>query len=372
MKPKKLLIPGPVDLDDDVLGIMGRRPVPHYGADWVALYRETIKGLRAIFRTDGDVYPLVGSGSVAVEATIGSFLATGQRLAVVRNGFFGDRIAEIAAAYGIEVVPIEVPWGEAARPELVRRVLEGGPLPDALALVHSETSTGVQNPVREIAAVSAEFRVPVIVDAVSSLGGAELRMDEWGIVLCATATQKALAAPAGFGLVAVSAEGWRHMDANPVKDHGWYLNLRNWRRNAHAWGDWHPQLATIPTGAFSALHLRVQHILDVGLDRYIERHSRACRRFRDGVRSLGLPLLAPDEDASPLVTAVEVAPDFRPPEIVAYLRDNHDLWVSGGLGPLRDRVIRVGHMGKATSEEYVDAVLAGLGAVVRENRGATL
>lgn len=361
---RKLLIPGPVDLEDDVLDALRSIPEPHYGPEWVRLYRETIDGLRAIFQTTGAVYPLVGSGTTGLDAAIGSFLATGRRLALVRNGFFGDRLGEIAAAYGIELCPIDVPWGEAARPDIVRDALRRMGRVDALAVVHNETSTGILNPVREIAAVGREFDLPVIVDAVSSLGGIELRMDEWGVDLCVTASQKALAAPPGLALVAVGERAWAYMDANPVDHHGWYLNLRTWRHYADDWGDWHPQPVTMPTGTLRALNLRVRRILEEGLEQYIGRHAVAARRFRDGVRALGLGLLAPDADASPLVTAVEVAPRAAPAAVVATLRDRYDIWIGGGLGPLRDRIIRVGHMGRAISDEYVDATLAALAEVL--------
>ncbi len=368
MTQRKLLIPGPVDLEDEVLAELGSPLEAHYGPEWVELYNQTTEGLRTIFGTSGEVYPLVGSGSTGLDAAIGTFVARGQRLAVVRNGFFGERLAEIAGAYGIEVVPIDVPWGEVATPEMVRSVLQASLPLTALAVVHTETSTGILNPVHEIAAVAAEFELPILVDAVSSLGGVELRMDEWGIDLCVTASQKALAAPAGLALVAVSQRGWEYMDDHPVESQGWYLNLRTWRRYAREWGDWHPQPVTMPTGTFKALNLRVRQILDEGLERYIQRHAQVARRFRAGVRALGLRPLASDAAASPLVTAVEVGPGLEPSALVTTLRDEYGLWIAGGLGPLRNRIVRFGHMGKAASDVYVEAALAALEEVLQKRR----
>ena len=368
MIPAKLLIPGPVDLDDEVLDALGSPPTPHYGPAWVSLYNETLEGLRLIFGTTGDIYPLVGSGSAGLDAAIGSCLASGSRLAVIRNGFFGERLGEIAAAYGIDLLPIDFPWGKAAEPEVVYAALqEMGPV-DALAVVHTETSTGILNPLREIAAVAGEFKLPIIVDAVSSLGGAEVRMDDWGIAICVAASQKALAGPTGLALVAVSKQGWAYMDAHAATGHGWYLNLRTWRHYAQIWREWHPHPASIPTGTFRALHVCVQKIMSEGLEGYMHRHVMAAERFRAGVRALGLSPLAADTDASPLVTAIEVAPRADPATVVAALRDEHNLLIAGGLGLLRNRIIRVGHMGKAASEEYVDAAITALATLIDEKR----
>src|SRR5262245_55640290 len=153
MPPQRLLIPGPVDMDDEVLSALGSQAVPHYGAAWAALYQEVVANLRVLFGTDGEVYPLVGSGSTGLDAALGSLLAPGQRLALVQNGYFGDHLHAIAVANGLQVLSIEEPWGRAARPEAVRAALDAAEPVHALALVHAETSTGVLNPVREIAAI---------------------------------------------------------------------------------------------------------------------------------------------------------------------------------------------------------------------------
>lgn len=365
MPRTRLLIPGPVDMDDEVLSALGSQAVPHYGPAWAALYHETVANLRTLFGTDGDVYPLVGSGSTGLDAALGSMLRPGQRLALVRNGYFGDHLHAIAVANGLEVLSIEAPWGRAVHPEAVREVLDTAEPVHALALVHAETSTGALNPLRAIAALGKERGLPVIVDAITALGGTELRVDEWGIDVCVSAPQKALAAPAGLGLVAVARSGWEYMNRHPVGPRGWYQDLRVWRHYAEQSPDFHPQLATTPTGTLAALHLQTRRILAQGLDAYIARHIEASRRFRAGAEAAGLKLLVPKAEATPQVSAVALPAGIGADTVLAALREQYSLIAGGGLGQLRGRIIRIGHMGKAASSEYVDAALTALVDVLR-------
>jgi alanine-glyoxylate transaminase / serine-glyoxylate transaminase / serine-pyruvate transaminase len=360
MSTPRLLIPGPVDLDEDVLSTLGSQAIPHYGPAWAAIYQSAVSGLRPIFGTDGGVYPIVGSGSAGLDAAFGSLMAPGQRMLIARNGYFGDRLREIALAHGIEVVSVEAPWGEAIRVEAVRAALEDAGELHGLALVHAETSTGVLNPVAAIAELARERGLPVIVDAITALGGVELRVDEWGIDICVGASQKALAAPAGLAPVAVSRKGWAYMDANPVGPGSWYLNLRTWRRYAEQSPDHHPHPVTIPTGALQALALRVRQIHELGLPAYLERHARAARRFRAGLVELDLRPFVAEADATPQVTSVELPAGADAREVLAVLRERHQLLATGGLGDLSGRILRIGHMGKGASDAYVDAALVAL------------
>lgn len=365
MLPQRLLIPGPVDMDEELLKLLGGQAVPHYGPAWAALYHETVANLRALFRTDGDVYPIVGSGSTGLDATLGSMLAPGQRLALVRNGYFGDHLHAIAVANGIEVLSIEAPWGRAVDPEAVRAALDAAEPVHALALVHAETSTGALNPLRTIAALGKERGLPVIVDAVTALGGVELCMDAWGVDVCVSAPQKALAAPAGLGLVAVARSAWAYMDSHPVGPRGWYQDLRTWRHYGEQSPAFHPQPATMPTGTLAALHFQTRRILEQGLEHYIARHARASRRFRDGAKVAGFELLVPEAEATPQLSAVVLPAWVSADVALAALREQHNLVAGSGLGELRGRIIRIGHMGKAASDEYVDAALRALADVLR-------
>ncbi len=347
----KLLIPGPVDIDDDVLQALGGAVTPHYGLEWGVMHTETVAGLRKIFRTAGAVYMIPGSGSVGTDAAVGNLLAPGQRVLVCANGYFGDRLVEIAEGYQLEVVRVDAVWGTAIAVDDVRAAFERSGHIDALAIVHVETSTGVINPVREIAAVAQAHGAAVLVDAITGLGGAELAVDDWGIDICISATQKSIAAPAGLSLVAVSDRGWARINAR-VKSHGpvrigWYSDFKHWQEYANEVPAFHPHPVTMPPGNVRALHVQVRKILAMGLDAYIARHASAAARFRAGLAERGLAMYVTGAAAAPMLTLVALPAGADQRGLITRLRTEHGLLCSGGFGAMDGKVIRVGHMGKA-------------------------
>ncbi len=361
MTVSRLLIPGPVDVDEDVLAVLGAPVVPHYGASWGVMYMELLAGLQRIFRTNGDTFAMPGSGTTCLDAMTGGMVREGERVIVCENGYFGHRLVEIAAGWGAEVIRIEAPWGEAIDPEAVRAAFRSAGRVDALLLVHAETSTGTVNPLREIAAIAAEYDTSVLADAITALGGVELDMDGWGIDMIASASQKALAAPAGLGLLAVSKRAWQRIAAKPAARRGWYADLQRWREYTHESPPFHPHPVTVPPGNVRALHLQVHKILTTGLDLYIARHAHAAARFRTGLAERGLSTLVQGAAAAPMLTLVQLPAGSDQKAIVDQLREQYGLYTSGGFGPLNGRVLRIGHMGKASSDEYVDAALTALG-----------
>lgn len=359
----KLMIPGPVSVEDDVLFQMGQPVRPHYGAEWTADYNETRDLLKQVFKTEGDVHILSGSGSAAIDAAIGSLTTTGERVVVGINGYFGDRLEEICAGYGLEVTRIPAPLGEQLDPESFREALSADPRPGLVTLVALETATAVVNPVREIAALANEYGVPVVVDAVSGLGGVPLSMDEWGVDIVASASQKCLGAPPGLGPIAISPRAWKIMESKPDRAHGWYLNLETWRRFADEWGQWHPHPVTVATNNIYALRTGLRTLLEEGVDRRIQRYTEMAMSLRNGVRALGMEPLTPDDQLAPVLTAVFAPEGVKISELLGYMRNEHDIVISGGLGEtLKDRVFRVGHMGPTVTADDIDDVLGALRA----------
>jgi len=359
----KLMIPGPVSVEDDVLFQMGQPVRPHYGAEWTADYNETRDLLKQVFKTEGDVHILSGSGSAAIDAAIGSLTTTGETAVVGTNGYFGDRLEEICSGYGMEVSRITAPLGEQLDPESFREAFSADPRPALVTLVSLETATAVVNPVQEIAAIANEYGVPVVVDAVSGLGGVPLSMDEWGIDIVASASQKCLGAPPGLGPIAISPRAWKIMESKPDRAHGWYLNLETWRRFADDWGQWHPHPVTVATNNIYALRTGLRTLLEEGVDRRIERYTEMAMSLRNGVRALGMEPLTPDDQLAPVLTAVFAPEGVKISELLGYLREEHDIMISGGLGEaLKDRVFRVGHMGPTITADDIDDVLGALRA----------
>jgi len=361
----KLMIPGPVDVDDDVLAAMSEPVRPHYGDEWLEIYHEVIAYLKLIFGTQNDLFMMAGPGSAALDAALGSLMQSGDKILVAQNGFFGERFVNLARAYGLDAQTVAAPLGHPVEPEAIRLALAADPEVQAVAVVHLETSTAVLNPVEGIAAAARDFGVPVVVDAVSSLGGVPLLVDEWGLDVCVSVANKCLACPAGIAPVSVSQRAWDQIERKGPRDHGWYLNLETWKDYADRWGFWHPTPTTMPTNVIYALLVRLRRIMEQGLTAYYQQHVQAAQGVRAGLRRLGFETFTADEYSSPLLTAVWGLAEMDVEDMRRYLAEEWQIMVSGGLDKYRGRIFRVGHMGKASSQEYVDQFLAGVETYLR-------
>ncbi len=361
----RLMIPGPVGAEDEVLAALSRPILPHYGKEYVAIHDETLERLSQVFGTQNDLFLMAGPGSAALDASLGSLMRTGDKVLVAQNGFFGERLASVARAYGLDVHPVEAPLGHPVDPEAIRRVLSAEPGIQAVAVVHLETSTAVLNPLQEIVSVSREFEVPIVVDAVSSLGGIPLPVDEWGIDVCVTVSNKCLAAPAGLAPISVSQRAWDQMDRKNGRDHGWYLDLHTWKEFAVRWAPWHPYPTTQPSSLVVALLTSLRRIQEEGLEAYYHRHVQAAQFVRSGLVRLGFEMFTSGVHTSPLITAVCGVQGMDVDDLRRYLVEEWRIMVSGGLEELRGKILRVGHIGKAASAEYSERLLQGVEAYLR-------
>jgi alanine-glyoxylate transaminase/serine-glyoxylate transaminase/serine-pyruvate transaminase len=368
----RLMIAGPVDADDETLAAISEQTMPHYGARWMPIFKETTELLKRLFQTQNDVVMMPGPGSSAFEAGLSSLVPAGESACLPSNGFFGERTRQIAEANGIRPWVVDFPLGEPIDPDRLRKRLkewipqasaEGQPI-RALGIVHHETSTGVLNPLGEIAAVAKELDLPVVVDAVSSLGGTRLPVDEWGIDVCVTVPNKCLGVPPGLALVSVSRRAWDMADANPGQ-HGWYQDLRTWAWYMENWAAWHPYPITMPTNNIMALHKRLTAVFEIGLEAYQGIFAAAARQVREGMGALDFTLFPDPAYAAPMLSALNTRPDVDLSDMLRYLLEEHRIMVSGGLGELHGKVFRVGHMGRAAEPEYTEAFLEGVRAYLR-------
>lgn len=358
MRPLKLMIPGPVRPEDEALEAMGGPVQPHYGPEWTQTFNETLGLLRQVYQTRGDTFILVGSGSSALDACLGSSLSTGEQVIIGVNGWFGERLVAIAQAYGLNVIPVVAPWGQALDPRDFGKAFADHPQARLAAVVHLETSTTIVNPIEAIAAIASKHGRVLMVDAVSSLGGIPIRMDDWGIGLCTSASQKCLGAPPGLATVAVSPSAWELIDRAENKGHGWYLNLRVWRQYATEWAAWHPFPITMATNNVLALRAGLRSLLAEGLSQRAGRYKRLALRLRQGLRQIGMPPFTPDELMAPVITAAYGPPGVPTGEIVSYMSQVHHTKIAGGLGEnLHDKIIRIGHMSPTLNEADIDEVV---------------
>lgn len=356
------MIPGPIELDGEVLRELSRPLLPHYGEEWLKTYHETLGMLRQVFQTEQEVLLIPGSGSAGLEAAIGSLVGDGSNALILSNGFFGQRLVDIARAY---TPSVQVITGEPTRPippERLEEALRGGGV-KMVAAVHCETSTGLLNPIRDYAALCQRYGAILVVDAISSLGGVELRFDEWGLGVCVSASQKGLEASPGLAPLAVSEEAWGRISQSSSP--GWYLNLRTWRGFAERWPDWHPYPVTLPVSLIFALRKGLERILDEGLEERWARHGRWATLLRRGLENLSFAPFIPEEYRSPTVTTALAGPAIGAEELIRFLKEERGILIGGGIDALRGRIFRVGHMGPQATAEMILPLLFGIEEALR-------
>jgi alanine-glyoxylate transaminase / serine-glyoxylate transaminase / serine-pyruvate transaminase len=366
-KPLKLMVPGPVQPADDVLHAMSSPVQAHYGLEWTGYYNETLDLLKQVYQTQGDVFLMVGSGTAANDAAIGSVCATGDKIIVGSNGFFGERLVAVAESYGLQVVRIDAEWGQPLRTADFAAALRENPDARAVVAVHLETSTTAINPIEEIGRLCREHDTIFIVDAVSSLGGLPLRMDDWGLDICVSCTQKCLGAPPGLAPIAISPRAWQAMERGPKRNHGWYGDLKVWRSfSGGDWGRWHPTPITMATNIVMALRVALEGMLAEGTENRLARFRSQALRLRSGLRQIGLQPFTPDEAMAPVLTAACGPHGVPTGKMVDYLVATRGIQIAGGLGLLKDKIVRIGHMSPTTTNADLDEVLEGLAGFLRQ------
>lgn len=344
-KPLKLFIPGPTEVAPEVLAEMARSAIGHRTPACAELWASCREGLRRLFQTEQEILMLTGPASAFMEAAIRNFVSRKSLHLVC--GAFSKRWYEMAVACGKEATAFEVPWGEGFRPEALDAALAMGDY-EAVTLVHNETSTGVMNPLAELAeVVQGHPEVLLLVDTVSSLAGAPVAFDDMKLDFCLAGVQKALALPAGLAVAAVSERALQR--AAEVADRGWFLDvLRLVTSNQKE------QSPTTPSTAhLYALQFQLQRIFEEGLVARWQRHAAMSERTQAWALQQGFELFAADGFRSQTVSCIGRGdgPDFVP-ALQNLLQQG--LLVSNGYGKLKNQTFRIGHMGEHRMSDLED------------------
>jgi alanine-glyoxylate transaminase/serine-glyoxylate transaminase/serine-pyruvate transaminase len=348
-----LLGPGPSLIPPRVLRAMAAPVLSHLDPDFVPLLKEVGTGLRRLFQADDQALALAtsGTGTSAMEAAVANFVSEGTRAVVVVTGYFGDRLAQIFERYGATVRRIDVEWGRAVDPERLREELrrEGA---DVVGMVHAETSTGVRNPIRQLAAIVREHGALSIVDTVTSLGGHEVDLKGWGVDVSYSCAQKCVGAPSGIAPLAVSGAARQRM----VTCRSFYLDLKL-LEDYWVGGKYHH---TMCSSLVYALREALLMIDEEGLDARWARHERHHHAFAAGLAAMGLSLLPPADERLWTLNAVRVPPGVDEAAVRRTLLNSFNIEVGAGLGPLAGKVWRVGLMGASSTHQTLLQFLAAL------------
>lgn len=347
-----LMIPGPTPVPEQVLLAMAKHPIGHRSGDFSKIMAEVMANLKWLHQTQNDVLVLSASGTGAMEAGIINFLSPGDRVLVGSNGKFGDRWAKLSQSFGLQVDTVTAEWGQPLDPEQFREKLQADKDKSikAVIITHSETSTGVLNDLEAINRhVKAHGEALIIVDTVTSLGAYNVPIDEWGLDVVASGSQKGYMIPPGLGFVAVGPKAWEAYAT--AKLPRFYLDLGKYRKDAAK--DTTP--FTPAVNLIFALQAALNMMKAEGLDGIFARHARLTSATRAAIKAMGLPLFASDAAASPAITAV--APDRVDAEQVrSIMRKRFDIALAGGQDHLKGKIFRIGHLGFVSDRDILSAI----------------
>lgn len=346
----RMFVPGPVDVADEVLAAQTLPMLPHRSKEFETIFQRASEKARALFYTQFRVFLVTASGTGLHEAAVRNF--ANQDVLACINGAFANRWYEVAVSNGKATDKLETPWNEPITPELVSRALKQRHY-EMITIVHNETSTGLQNPIAEIAAVVHETSPDTLicVDAVSSLGGARLEMDAWGLDMVLTSSQKCLGLPPGLALAAVSDRAMAY--AEQVLNRGWYFDLV--RMEKHRLKDSTP--ATPALSLIYALDVQLDRIFAEGMDRRFARHSAMAERVQTWVLEHGLKLYAPPGYRSQTVTTIDNHLNLDVGEMNKYL-STQGMRIANGYGILKGKTFRIAHMAETSMQDIDDLLVA--------------
>jgi aspartate aminotransferase-like enzyme len=342
-----LRIPGPTPCPDDVLQAMSRQMINHRGPEFAEIIGRITASLQRLFETKNDVLTLTSAGTGAIESAVVNTLSPGDRALCVSIGVFGDRFADIARTYGVDVEKMSSALGMAAEPEAIAAALKKDASFKAVMVTHNETSTGVTNDLEAIAKAVRGVRpdILILVDAISSLGSVPLPIDAWDLDVVFTGSQKGWMVPPGMAMVSVSGRAWDAVGRARIPRYYFdYKKAKSYLEKGQT--PWTPAVSV-----YFAMDVALRRLEAEGLANIHARHARLGQFTRDGVKALGLQLLADERYASNTVTAVRVPDGVDGGALTRLLRTEYNTVLAGGQGELTGKIFRIGHLGLVTEAD---------------------
>ena len=361
--PQKVLLgPGPSTVHPRVLQALSLPVMGHLDPAFFQVMDDVCEMLRMVFHTTNSMtVPISSTGTGAMETACANIIEPGDSMLVCRNGYFGIRLADIAERCGATVHVMDTPWGKAVDPQMLKDELKKHPGLKAVGVIHAETSTGVLSDMKELVDVIHESGALAIVDAVTSLGGHEVRMDDWGIDVCYSATQKCLGAPPGLAPISLSPAAMDVVAKRPSKVQSFYFNLKD--LDAY-WNQTRAYHHTSPINMTYALREALRMMMEEGQENRINRHARVAAALRAGAEALGLSLLAEEGHRLNPLTTLSIPEGIEDAKVRRALLNDYDIEIGGGLGEFAGKAWRVGLMGESARERNVFALLSALETIL--------
>ena len=350
--PVRILMgPGPSNVHPRVQQAMAAPMVGHLDPYFVKIMDDTVELLRFLFRTQNKLtFPISGTGSAGMEASFCNFLEPGDTVVIGVNGVFGERMVDNAARCGAEVIPVTAEWGNIVAPEAIEAALKSRKKVKMLALVHAETSTGVIQPLAEASKLAKQYGALFMVDTVTSLAGQEVAVDDWGIDICYSGTQKCISCPPGLAPFTVNQKALDIMQSRKAKGPSWYLDLG--LLSAY-WGTGRTYHHTAPVSMIYALHEALALIYEEGLEARIKRHQKNAAALTAGLEAMGMVMHAQVGYRLNSLNSVRIPAGVDDVRVRQKLLNEYNVEIGGGLGPLKGKIWRIGLMGESSSESNV-------------------
>ena len=369
--------PGPSDVHQRILDAMARPTIGHLDPAFIGLMDEIKELLRYAFRTSNSLaMPVSGPGTAGMESCVVNLVEPGEKVIVCRNGVFGGRLKEMVERCGGMTVVVDDEWGRAVEPGKLRRAVAEHPDARLVFFVHAETSTGALSDAATLAGIAREAGMLTLVDAVTSLGGAPLETDEWGIDAVYSGTQKCLSCAPGLGPITLGERALEKLRSRTAPVQSWFMDL-NLVLGYWAEGGKRSYHHTAPVNALYGLHEALLMLREEGIEAAWARHRRYHLAFRAGLEALGLRLPVPEAERTPMLNAVAIPDGVDDVRVRGRLLQEYDLEIGAGLGALAGKVWRIGLMGYSCRPENIERCLNALAEVlaaegVKTDRAAAL
>jgi alanine-glyoxylate transaminase / serine-glyoxylate transaminase / serine-pyruvate transaminase len=358
-----LLGPGPSNIHPRVMKAMLSPMVGHLDPDFVKVMEDIKKMLRIVFRTANEItFPVSGTGSAGMQTVMANLIEAGDEVVIGTAGVFGTRMVEVATRLGARIHRVDAEWGRIVEPELMEKAITAAKSPKLVAIVHAETSTGIDQPIEEISKMAHAHGALMAIDAVTSLGCSPLEIDGWQIDACYSCTQKGIGAPPGLSPVTFSARAMEAVRKRKTPCTSWYFDLSLIEKY---WGPDRVYHHTAPITMNYALYEALRIVVEEGLETRFKRHRGNAAALQAGIEGMGLGLAAQAGFRLPQLTTVAVPSGIDEAKVRAQLLEKFNIEIGAGLGPLKGKVWRIGLMGESCKRQNVMLILSALETILQ-------